>query len=95
MVCTRTEPGPTGVSHGDRTTTAIELVVGSLWLHTVAFMPRREAMSSTSSWYTVATCEGREVDGDERQGVEHADGGGALAQEDEEAVAEADDPVAP
>ncbi|BAT02440.1 Os07g0591350 [Oryza sativa Japonica Group] len=38
--------------------------------------------------------EGREVDGDAGEGVEHADGGGALVEEDDEAVGEAHDPVA-
>lgn len=38
--------------------------------------------------------DGREVDGDAGEGVEDAEGGGVLVDEDEEAVREADDAVA-
>jgi hypothetical protein len=38
--------------------------------------------------------EGREVDHDSREGMEHPDGGGALVEKDDESVCEAYDPVA-
>jgi hypothetical protein len=39
--------------------------------------------------------EGREVDGDPREGMQHPDGDGALVHEDDEPLREADDPVVP
>lgn len=38
--------------------------------------------------------DGREVDGDAGEGMQDADGGGSLVEQDEEAVGEADDAVA-